>query len=49
VFVPIPRAGEATNRLIAPAAGSMLPVLPMVGLGLLALAAVTLLIVLLVR
>ena len=49
VFVPIPRAGEATNRLIAPAAGSSLPMLPIVGLGLLALAAVTLLIVLLVR
>jgi hypothetical protein len=50
VFVPIPRTGDATNRMIAaPAGGNPLPMLPLVGLGLLALAALTLLIVLLVR
>jgi len=49
VFVPIPRAGDATNRMLAPAPRDSLPMIPMVALGLLVLAAVSLLIALLVR
>jgi hypothetical protein len=50
VFVPIPRAGgDITNRTRVPARPDSLPMIPTAVLGVLALAAVALLIVLLVR
>jgi hypothetical protein len=49
VFVPIPRAGDVTNRMVGPAARDSLPLIPIVVLGVLVLAVVGLLVALLVR
>jgi eukaryotic-like serine/threonine-protein kinase len=49
VFVPIPRAGDVTNRMIAPAPRDSLPMIPIVVLGLLAVAALALSIALFAR
>ena len=49
VFVPIPRAGDITNRMLAPKPRDSLPLIPIVVLGLLVLAALALSIALLAR
>jgi len=49
VFVAIPRAGDITGRIVAPPAGESLPLIPLLGLGLLALAAILMFVALLLR